>query len=293
MVGARTLVLLLLACSLAACTNAANPSGASTSASVAAGDGLLIVQVVSSELVPLSGAVVTIAGLAQGPTDPAGEANLAVPPGSYRIDVVATGYRNATHKVEVLPGAPTRDRFLMEKLSGREPYHDVRIFDGLSVCDFNAFIIAFSYWEVTMTQDVPYCQTARTKFALNASESWQYAVMEQDWRTSDSMHMVVDDDLTCLGATNAPLRAEFAPSDKVLAAKYATDKKWTPGPGPIKMQIQATSAGNFREEANHTAPGVTPFGIGVSLGNRFQTYATLFHFARPEVPRAYTALPDR
>lgn len=263
--------------------------------------GRLIVVVVSTEVYPLLGATVEPTDAEAATTDTNGEASFLLAPGTHDVHVTVEGYRPMTRSVNVAAGETMRERFVLEAIPAQEPYTELLIINGLSLCDFNLIYAAFSYWEVTGDANVPYCNQAISKFEVNVTDSWRYGIFEEDWQTGDAMHLVVDNDLTCLGDTNpcfawetgyAPLRVMLGPADAELAARYATDGKWAPPEGAQLIKMQGTSAGNFQKEINETLP-FEEFGLGVSTGNRFQVYVSLFHHERPTDPEAYSAVPDR
>lgn len=266
----------------------------------ARGQGSVDVTVLNQEGLPVPGATVETAATELVEVDPTGHAVLTLPLGLHEVIAKAPGHVPASGQVEVTADRVATLALVLAPAPSDAPYHEVTIFRGYTLCDFNAVVAAFSYWEVTGTQDIPYCSEARTKFAVNVSEPWRYGVFESAWQGAFSMHLVVDDDLTCLGDENpcwawetgrAPLRVEGAPQDPDLAARYATDGRWMYPDGAFTLNIQSTSAGDYREEIEGVGH-CGCFGVGASSGQFFDLYISIFYHARPQDPARYSALPD-
>ena len=290
-----------------------------------AGLGVLEGVVLDVELQPLMGALVTLDQGDATTTDVDGTFRFRIPVGSYLVSVNATGFTAAERTVEVLEAESVRVQILLERLPADTPYVQVLQHTGFEVCGFAAGGTGATGETMSNTYGVP-CAfgTPATSYPINVSASWRYAVLEMDWLARDNMWFLAthapgqcgtDGDSVCWGQDMgpSPLRVEGAPGSVEHAQRYALDGKKAFPNGTFELVLDTVYVGMFREEVNNTAGSycntvisavLAPLqqswnpslgcglGYGYSTGYKFNYYASIFHYAPPDDPSAYSARPD-
>ncbi len=269
--------------------------------------------VLDGQLAPIVGAVVALDQLAT--TTLTGEAGnfsfQAVAPGDHKLIAQAIGYTSIARSVTVMAGEVVDVQLQLDALAIIEPYMELLIHDGYSICGIAAIVQVGQF-----PNDCP-LGDPKTNIQFDLAESWVYLVTEVTWESQDSFWLsiqvtghgcIVPGD-PCPGVEigRSPLRIDGAPADPNIAERYAIDGKTMFVPGPVNYTSSALYAGLLREELNATAGGPCaifweqfgvparlgcPLGVGYSTGIRFREYLSVFHHERPEVPSEYSAIPD-
>lgn len=310
---------------LAGCVGGESSSTNAGLEDLPAGLGILEGVVLDVELQPLPGAIVTLDPGDVTTTDVDGSFRFRVPVGSYSIMVNATGFTGALRMVDVVEGESVRVQFLLERLPSDTPYVQVLQHVGFEVCGFAAGGTGATGETMVNRYGVP-CAfgTPQTSYPINVSASWRYTVLEMEWLTRDNMWFLAthlagacgtDGDSVCWGQQmgTSPLRVEGAPGSVEHAQRYALDGKKTFPNGTFELILDTVYLGMFREEVNNTAgtycntiitAALAPLGqswnpslgcglgYGYSTGYKFTYYASIFHYAAPTDPSAYSARPD-
>lgn len=282
----------------------------------AAGGATLRGTVLTEELAPIAGALVAVeeAGAnATTATDGTFEVS-SLDAGTYRVVAQAIGFIGQAQTISVGADETTNVQFRLERAPVQEPYKEVLIFEGYEVCTLVLGVTV---------QQPPCTETPETEFVHKMEDSWRYLVTEMDWETSDSMWLIMTPEggACNTGADNwcwnqlgtAPLRIEGGPDDVKHAKQYALDGESVLPNGSFPLELDTTYGGMFRDEVNGTLgdecnliistvigqlgqqwnPNLgCGLGYGYSTGVRFTYYLSVFHWAPPDSPATYTALPD-
>lgn len=287
--------------------------------------------VISEELFPVPGAVVTLDTTESTYTDEAGRFLFpSVMPGStFNLSVEAIGYEPFAMDLEVV-GPVDGLRISLVGIPGKSPYVATYPFTGFDACSFSAVYSAGPFPGPCAFG------TRSTIFKVEVGEDWAAGVHELVWESSESMifaSAVATEDLnhgrqraSCISGTSngqpfndwcpamlwgpSPLRIHVRPNDTEYAARYAIDGKevW-PGGENFTSFIFSSYMGYGQAEINNTLfPACVqinrqfslpenwgcPFGVGYSLGVKVQYYHTTFYLQPPGVRlEEYTALPDQ
>lgn len=281
--------------------------------------------VVSDELFPVAEAQVAVKDGPSTFTDAAGRFELTnLHPGTQTLNVTAEGYEPATQEAEVPLEGLAEVQILLKGIPGKSPYFTTIIFEGFDACSISLVYSAGGY--------APYgpvpCPFGQRKAVLKTEvgPEWRAGVHEMVWKTSEEMIFASSvstskrpgvASCTTSGSSHtwcpaliwgrSPQRIFARINDTAYAAKYAIDKKETWPEGNYTSYIFESYSGYFRTEINGTFyPACVfinnqfnvpphwgcPFGVGTSLGIRFQFYHTTFYQQAPLRLEAFTALPD-
>lgn len=279
-------------------------------------------RVMSTELAPIEGAQVTIAGFPAISTNDAGLFEAAgLEPGVVAVNVAAAGYGSLDQEVLLTADKVAEAEFVLTRLAVVEPFIEVLQFRGTSICDRMTLVI-------TGRLSGPGCEGQRNRFEVNVTGDWKFLVLEQVWQATTGFNewfrIFTGDDGDCtdgspcygLALGKGYARLEGEPGKTDLVTHY---DPWMDGRGPpypnetFTMQINSQWIGLFVEEVNST-PGEpcqiifenvsgTRYrygcvGVGVSTGVVFDLWASVFHNAGPAdrgeccPATQYSALPD-
>lgn len=281
--------------------------------------------VVSDELFPVAEAQVVVKDGPSTFTDAAGRFELTnLHPGTQTLNVSAEGYEPATQEAEVPLEGFAEVQILLKGIPGKSPYFTTIIFEGFDACSISLVYSAGGY---APFGPVP-CPFGQRKAVLKTEmgPDWRAGVHEMVWKTSEEMIFASSvstskrpgvASCTTSGSSHtwcpaltwgrSPIRIYARINDTAYAAKYAIDKKETWPEGNYTSYIFESYSGYFRTEINSTFyPACViinnqfnvpphwgcPFGVGTSLGIRFQFYHTTFYQQAPLRLEAFTALPD-
>lgn len=301
---ALAVVGILAAASLAGCVGSETaPAGAGPLATAdepafGADTGALTGIVLTEELQPIAGALVALADSElQGTTAVDGRftfSNLA--PGPYRLLVQALGFQGVARNVDVAAGSAADVQVTLAKLAVVEPYIELLIYRGYSICDVNTIYIS-------LTLALPGCEARRTVFNPIVNETWRFAIVEVEWQTNEAMNIVSDLDGTCLLDNSnpcfiwlvkrSPARFEAKPQD----ANYTRYDQFLYPAEEFRWQLATFSAGLLQQEIADSPLCLrqgepTCAGVGGSLGTAFDQYVSIFHHEEPSDPAVYSARPD-
>jgi hypothetical protein len=255
--------------------------------------------VTNEELAPIVGARITLleAMRTANTSEDGSFAVTGILPGTYQMFVEALGYQSVARRIDVVVGPNEPFRVTLEVLPVIEPYTELIIYRGFSICDFNAVYLS-------LTLALPGCGGKATIFETPVVDTWRYGVVEMRWQAPESMNLVSDnDDTTCLLDNSnpcfvwkigrSPLRFDAAPLDQ----NFSRAPGYLYPAEAFNWVIAAYSAGMFQEEIQRSGtclrPGEPPCsGVGMSLGTAFDLYVSMFHNEAPSDPTAYSAVPD-
>jgi hypothetical protein len=276
--------------------------------------------VLSEELFPVEGAVVSVGDVANATTGADGSFEvLGLEAGEYRVLAQAIGFISQARTVTIGDGAVAEVQFLLAIAPIQMPYRELLLFEGYEVCSLTLGVFVFAPPQIPCTEE------RTSQYVVQLNESWRYLVVEMDWETTDSMWliMVPEENEGCnTGAPHwcwnqigtAPIRIEGGPNDTAHARQYALDGESVLPEGSLGVEIDTTYGGRFRDEVNgtfgdqcnlviSTALGAVGqqwnpnlgcgLGYGYSTGVRFTYYVSIFHWEPPASPEAYTAIPDQ
>ncbi|HLE47162.1 MAG TPA: carboxypeptidase-like regulatory domain-containing protein [Candidatus Thermoplasmatota archaeon] len=311
-IGSTLAFLLLLASSLAGCAGGSGSGLASPDPdSQAYGDAeegaTLFGTVLTTELSPIVGALVSLDGTLTATTDEAGAFEFRnVPPGDHKVFVHALGFTSVARSVILVIGEPAQIQFALEPLPVQEAYTELVILRGFSVCDIS-LVVWITFFEPCALG------TPKRNVQVMFAESWRYGVIELEWNALESFVLYTSADGNCnpsnqcWGAAGgrSPLRVEAAPADEDIAKKYAPfTSTYKPYPeGKFRLQSNILYLGALQKELDGAAhdPCVTAIGfrfgcpgVGVSAaGIPFNNYVSVFHWERPSDPSRYSGMPDK
>lgn len=267
--------------------------------------------VVSEELAPLVGANVTIKDSPlRATTDEAGKFRIGdLPAANVKVAVEAFGYFRQEQEVALEEGVTKETKFILVKLPSQDPYEELFVLNGYSVCEY-ALFLSVSTIDGQTGQPCPLGEPRRSVIQ-EIAPSWQYGVVEMTWRTADSFALYIAEDQNCLTSDpcygikfggRSPLRLDMAPDDQKLAEEWSSDGEdrypignWTMHANVIYIGMYRDEWGSVTDEpicrgALNYKPGCPSWGF--STGIPFTTYVTVFNWERPDKPEAYSALPD-
>lgn len=281
-------------------------------AEAAAGNatGALVVLARFTDLAPLSGVNVTVAG-ASRLTDAEGAARFdAVPAGFHTLVATKEAHRAAQAGVEVRAGAETRAEVILDAADGSSHSHakgfgahkDTYRFDGHFDCSATYVIITgdclIVVENVSRTLGAPDPASNATSerhiidFPLDLG--WSALVVEMSWDepsppTTDGMTLALepteapaDGHAAKYASTNgkSPLRLQLDPGAKHASA---TGEDM---PNPLGGEVLRARA--FVRGHGHYPAGAPVMGVGVATGFTFTLVATVFY--GDPAPEGYSAL---
>lgn len=272
--------------------------------------GSLVVLARFTDLAPLAGVNVTVAGESR-PTDAEGAARFdAVPAGFHTVRATKEAHRAAQAGVEVRAGAESRVEVVLDAAEGGSHSHekgfgahkDTYRFDGRFDCSATYVIITgdclIVIENVTRTAGVPNPASNATSerhiidFPLDLG--WSALVVEVAWvepspPTSDGMTVALE-------PTEAPAdghAAKYASADGTSPLRIQLDPgvthetaTGTDMPNPLGGEVLRARA-FVRGYAHH--PGGAPvLGVGAATGFTFELVATVFY--GDPAPEGYSAV---
>lgn len=273
--------------------------------------------VTNEELAPVADAKVRAGDAETTTADDGSFEVLGLPVGTHVVTVETAGYHTQEQTVPLVEGRPALVDFMLVRAPSTSPYLEVFTFVGFEVCSL--VLGVFVYGPPT----IPCTERPNTFFPVNMSAHWKYVVTEMDWKTQDTMWMILTPpDASCNTGSGTwcwnrlgthPIRIEGGPNDTANAARYALDGESPLPEGEFILEVGSTYGGMLRNEVNGTfgetcntaiITGLGPLGqkwnrnlgcglgYGYSPGIRIEYYASVFHFAAPDDPAAYSGLPD-
>lgn len=283
-----------------------------------AGGSGIVGRVISDELFPVIGATIQLVDGPSTTTDDEGAFVLnGVAPGEQTLDVTATGYEPLLHEVDVLSEGYAEVQLTMIGIPGQAPYVSTYIFEGFDACSFSAV-----YSAGPLMNPCPFGESVGT-YHVEVGPGWQAGVHEMIWQSAEEMifSSLIGEDANCqtsgtswdpcaaLLSGRSPLRVFAQPLDFEYAAQHAINPTVVWPEGNHTSTISSGYSGFARQEINNTANPVCleinrqfsvpeswgcPFGVGVSLGTRFDMYHTTFYFQGSPGPlEEFTAAPDQ
>lgn len=281
--------------------------------------------VLSEEWFPVADALVLVLDGPSTTTDAEGGFELRdVPPGPQTLNITKDGYEPLTHEIDLRAGEELEVRLALKGLPGEAPYMTTIPYEGFSSCQISAVYSAGPYNLGPL--GCPF-GVRKVLLKVEVGPDWAAGVHEMTWRTSEEMIFASTVSTTerpqpasCVtsGSTHtwcpalvwgkSPLRIVARPMDPAYAKKYAIDGKEMWPTGNYTSNIFSSYSGFFRGEINNTLyPACVvvnrqfnvpenwgcPFGVGTSLGIRFQFYHTTFYLVAPLEPERFSAMPDR
>jgi hypothetical protein len=319
-----TLLSIVGALLVSGCAGAPRATEAGSLVQLEEGGGQIVGTVVSSETLPIVGALVAAEGAPPTTTDEAGHFRIpGLVPGTYELQAQALGYASAARRVDVLEGETTDVLFTLELIPVEVPRTELLIFKGFSICDYMLYLF---------TGRIPSpCDSsqAKTQFSVKVDGAWQFVVAEMKWQggfaNSDTFRLFLSDDGDCTSGSpcygllygNGYIRLEGEPGDTDLVKYY---DPWMDDRGPgypavengsFEMFLNGQWVGALVDQLgdnptcqplSQTAAGsgYKPgcVGVGVSTGIAYDAYASVFYLQQP-APRGpccpattYSAIPD-
>lgn len=312
--GARPSCWLALAVLLAGCAGSAPPS-IEPHGGVDAGT--LRGTILSDEIFPVLGAIVTLEDGTVATTDTTGAFEFGgLAPGTIGLTIVAVGYEPASQAVEIFPGATAEITILLKGIPGQAPYVETYLFAGYVGCGW-AIVFGAGWHAFT---PCPFGQNMDS-YKVEVGPEWAGGVHEMTWQTSEEMLLASSLVSTCanngaagvdpcpaLVSGKQPLKIVARPEDAEYAKQYAIDGKSVWPATNYTSYLLIAYTGHARTEINSTlfpACAVVnsvagsppewgcPFGLGAATGLRSDMFHTTFYRQKPADLDSYSAIPDQ
>ncbi len=284
----KTGLLVLLSLVLAGCTSGSpgrdGPAAVDPFADApeaAAGKGLLRGVVINSAIVPVAGALVSLANSeAKQTTDANGAFVFAdLEPGLYFVQVSKPGWSSAQASADVVADEdePTPLKVIIDRLPGTEPRAETVRYEGFISCSFGT---PANYGSCAVGQEESpevYADFQGVPSAVQTELIWDSTQPSGDWL------YVVQGVCKCDGGVPDVGQGRFdevpdAQSPYVARANQTFLREWKAGAESQQVVVSVSASGPEPDTTN---------GSGIALNQAFEVYITIF-YNLPEPDPAWT-----
>lgn len=268
--------------------------------------------VTDDELVPISGANVTIEGTGlAATTDGEGAFTVdGVPPGNQTVEAVKEGYEPARHFVDVRPGSTAQAEVRLTILPSYAPHNRTLVFDGHYDCAHEIPIWTgdcMILYQAATNQSDPYT-TEKFQFRFDVNARWQSFVMELAWQGAannqlDGMRFYLEHVTNTTTEHSVKVGRADGPQNplRFVVQRDEAHPRADPDPKTGKAatfpvngslaQVRVFPHGKFYNEScsvGNATIGRCMLGVGVGVGIKFTVYATVFYNER--APTGFSAI---